>query len=155
MFHLKQPSLNITIAYWESLSLYVKIPIAPSERFSAVPEAEKSKPIETDSPIMWQCQPSAPHRQTEKDEIKCRPRAELDIQSEDSMRRLAAQSELCHSQEYSCEVDDDLLTLKVDVKGDLNNQHHEENILLLCNVYYTILSLLFLSNFLGVGICNI
>ncbi|XP_072556525.1 obscurin-like protein 1 isoform X4 [Paramormyrops kingsleyae] len=90
---------------------------APSERFSAVPEVEKSKPIETDSPILWQCQPSAPHRQTEKDETKCRPQAELDIQSEDRMRRLAAQSELCHSQEYSCEVDDDLLTLKVDVKA--------------------------------------
>ncbi|XP_048835445.1 obscurin-like isoform X3 [Brienomyrus brachyistius] len=90
---------------------------ASSERFPAVPEVEKSKPIETDSPIMWQCQPSAPRRQTQKDETKCSPRPELDIQSEDSMRRLAAQSELCHSQEYSCEVDDDLLTLKVDVKA--------------------------------------
>ncbi|KPP71884.1 hypothetical protein Z043_109162, partial [Scleropages formosus] len=99
----------------------IKTSIGSTQRISALPEEDKIKPKEESWSLMWQCEVSDTKSQTcwYEDKTKTIPQPEIDIQSEDNLRRFMVQSpEVSHLQEYSYEVDDDdALRLKVDVKA--------------------------------------
>ncbi|XP_048835456.1 obscurin-like protein 1 isoform X13 [Brienomyrus brachyistius] len=98
----------------------VKESIVPTLRFSAIPELEKNKSIEAGQPIDLQCELSDSSAQVcwYKDGIELQPKTEIDIQSDDNMRRLVIQSaDFIHSGVYSCKTEGDAVEFNVDVKA--------------------------------------
>lgn len=91
-------------------------------RFSALPEAERNKFIEDGCPIILQCELSDPTAQVYwyKDGTKLLSQSGMDIQSDGIKRTLLIQSaEISHGGTYECSTAGDIITFKVEIKGDL------------------------------------
>lgn len=96
--------------------------IAPPVRFSAIPEAERNKSIQTGYPIVLQCELSDPSAQVYwyKDGSKLLSQTGVDILSDGLGRKLIVHSaEFFHSGSYCCKTKGDTITFNVDIKGDL------------------------------------
>lgn len=91
-------------------------------RFSAIPDAERNKTIQTGCPIFLRCELSDPSAQVHwyKDGSKLHPQSGLDILSEGVERNLIIHSaEFFHSGLYCCKTKGDTITFSVDIKGDV------------------------------------
>lgn len=90
-------------------------------RFSAIPEAERSKRVHCGWPLLLQCEVSDPSAQVYwyKDGSKLHSQSGLDIISEGLLRTLAVHSaDMFHSGLYCCKTKGDSITFNVDVTGD-------------------------------------
>lgn len=99
-------------------------PLAPSARFSAIPDTEQNKAIQAGSPIVLQCELSEPHAQVywHKDGSKVLPQNGLGFECDGLMRRLIVQSaNFSHSGLYCCKTKGDAIMFRVDITGDLLN----------------------------------
>ncbi|XP_056280878.1 obscurin-like protein 1 isoform X8 [Pseudoliparis swirei] len=93
---------------------------APPVRFSAIPDAERNKTIETGSPIALRCELSDPSAQVHwyKDGSKLQPQTGVDILTDGLARKLIVHSaESFHSGLYCCKTKGDAITFSVDVKA--------------------------------------
>lgn len=93
-------------------------------RFSAIPDAERNKTIQTDCPIILQCELSDPSAQVHwyKDGSKLHPQNGVDTLTDGLVRKLIVQSaDFFHSGLYCCKTKGDTITFSVDIKGDLFN----------------------------------
>ncbi|XP_025999647.1 obscurin-like protein 1 isoform X15 [Astatotilapia calliptera] len=93
---------------------------APPVRFSALPDAERNKTIQTGCPIVLQCELSDPSAQVHwyKDGSKLHSQSGIDIISDGLMRNLIIHSaEVSHSGLYCCKTKDDTITFNVDIKA--------------------------------------
>ncbi|XP_062312297.1 obscurin-like protein 1 isoform X9 [Osmerus eperlanus] len=93
---------------------------APPVRFSAAPEAERTKSIPAGGPLVLQCELSDPTAQVHwyKDGTKLLPQRGVDLQSEGTVRTLIIQSATCsQSGAYSCKTADEIRDFYVDVKA--------------------------------------
>ena len=91
-------------------------------RFSAIPDAERNKTIESGYPIVLCCELSDPSAQVHwyKDGSKLHPQTGVDILTDGLARTLIAHSaEFFHSGLYCCKTKGDAITFSVDIKGDL------------------------------------
>lgn len=90
--------------------------------FSSVPEAQRTKCIESGRPFKLQCDVSDPDAQVwwYKDGNEVLPQDGIVTVNEEAMRTLSVQAaELCHSGTYSCKTNNDLITFHVEIQGDL------------------------------------
>lgn len=95
--------------------------IAPPVRFSALPEAERNKSIQSGRPIVLNCELSDPSAQVQwyKDGSKLLSQTGLDILTDGLARKVTIHSaELFHSGQYCCKTKGDSITFNVDIKGD-------------------------------------
>ncbi|XP_034429712.1 obscurin-like protein 1 isoform X18 [Hippoglossus hippoglossus] len=93
---------------------------APPVRFTAIPDAERTKSIQTGCPIVLQCELSDPSAQVYwyKDGSKLHPQNGVDTQSEGLGRTLIVHSaEFFHSGLYCCKTKGDAITFSVDIKA--------------------------------------
>ncbi|XP_039883565.1 obscurin-like protein 1 isoform X11 [Simochromis diagramma] len=93
---------------------------APPVRFSALPDAERNKTIQTGCPIVLQCELSDPSAQVHwyKDGSKLHSQSGIDIISDGLMRNLIIHSaEVSHSGLYCCKTKGDTITFNVDIKA--------------------------------------
>ncbi|XP_067113960.1 obscurin-like protein 1 isoform X10 [Osmerus mordax] len=93
---------------------------APPVRFSAAPEAERTKSIPAGGPLVLQCELSDPTAQVHwyKDGTKLLPQSGIDLRSDGLTRTLVVQSaELFHAGSYSCKTKGDAIQFNVDVKA--------------------------------------
>ncbi|XP_062312296.1 obscurin-like protein 1 isoform X8 [Osmerus eperlanus] len=93
---------------------------APPVRFSAAPEAERTKSIPAGGPLVLQCELSDPTAQVHwyKDGTKLLPQSGVDLRSDGLTRTLVVQSaELFHAGSYSCKTKGDAIQFNVDVKA--------------------------------------
>ncbi|XP_069010923.1 obscurin isoform X9 [Embiotoca jacksoni] len=92
----------------------------PPVRFSAVPDAERNKNIQTGSPIVLQCELSDPAAQVHwcRDGSKLHPQSGVDIVTDGLARKLIIHSaEVFHSGLYCCKTKGDNITFSVDIKA--------------------------------------
>ncbi|XP_056093729.1 obscurin-like protein 1 isoform X17 [Rhinichthys klamathensis goyatoka] len=88
--------------------------------FSSVPEAQRTKCIESGRPFKLQCEVSHPDAQVwwYKDGNEVLPQDDIVTVNEEAMRTLSVQTaELCHSGTYSCQTNNDLITFHVEIKA--------------------------------------
>ncbi|XP_042078430.1 obscurin-like protein 1 isoform X11 [Haplochromis burtoni] len=93
---------------------------APPVRFSALPDAERNKTIQTGCPIVLQCELSDPSAQVHwyKEGSKLHSQSGIDIISDGLMRNLIIHSaEVSHSGLYCCKTKGDTITFNVDIKA--------------------------------------
>ncbi|KAM8855619.1 obscurin isoform 11-T11 [Spinachia spinachia] len=93
---------------------------APPVRFSALPDAERNKTIETGYPIVLCCELSDPAAQVHwyKDGSKLHPQTGVEILTDDLARKLIVYSaEFFHSGLYCCKTRGDTVTFSVDIKA--------------------------------------
>nr|XP_046260552.1 obscurin-like protein 1 isoform X6 [Scatophagus argus] len=93
---------------------------APPVRFSAIPDAERSKTIQAGYPIVLRCELSDPSAQVHwyKDGSKLLPQTGVDILSDGLERKLIVHSaEFFHSGLYCCKTKGDTITFSVDIKA--------------------------------------
>ncbi|XP_034740735.1 obscurin-like isoform X5 [Etheostoma cragini] len=93
---------------------------APPVRFSAIPDAERNKTIETGSPIVLCCELSDPSAQVHwyKDGSKLNPQADVEILTDGLVRKLIVHSaEFFHAGLYCCKTKGDTITFIVDIKA--------------------------------------
>ncbi|XP_030284381.1 obscurin-like protein 1 isoform X3 [Sparus aurata] len=93
---------------------------APPVRFSAIPDAERNKTIQTGYPIVLRCELSDPSAQVHwyKDGSKLHPQTGIDIQTDGLERKLIVHSaEFFHSGLYCCKTKGDTITFSVDIKA--------------------------------------
>ncbi|XP_032368891.1 obscurin-like protein 1 isoform X7 [Etheostoma spectabile] len=93
---------------------------APPVRFSAIPDAEKNKTIETGNPIVLCCELSDPSAQVHwyKDGSKLNPQADVEILTDGLVRKLIVHSaEFYHAGSYCCKTKGDTITFSVDIKA--------------------------------------
>ncbi|GLD61489.1 obscurin-like protein 1 isoform X8, partial [Lates japonicus] len=93
---------------------------APPVRFSAIPDAERNKTIQTGCPIVLQCELSDPSAQVHwyKDGSKLHPQSGVDILTDGLARKLIVHSaEFFHSGLYCCKTKGDTITFSVDIKA--------------------------------------
>ncbi|XP_027136610.1 obscurin-like protein 1 isoform X3 [Larimichthys crocea] len=93
---------------------------APPVRFSAIPDSERNKTIQTGYPIVLRCELSDPSAQVHwyKDGSKLHPQTEVDILTDGLERKLIVHSaELFHSGLYCCKTKGDTITFSVDIKA--------------------------------------
>ncbi|KAM6935050.1 obscurin-like protein 1 isoform 7-T7 [Xenentodon cancila] len=93
---------------------------APPVRFSAIPDAERNKSIQTGCPIVLQCELSDPSAQVHwyKDGSKLHPQTGVDIISDGLGRKLIVHSaEVAHSGLYCCKTKGDSITFNVDIRA--------------------------------------
>lgn len=91
-------------------------------KFSAIPEAMKTKSIEAGCPIVLQCMVSDPEANVcwYKDDMQLVSNSVLEIHSKGNTRTLIIQSsEVSHSGVYRCTTQDDTMEFQVDIKGDI------------------------------------
>lgn len=96
--------------------------VAPPVTFSSVPEAQRTKCIESGRPFKLQCEVSDPNAQVwwYKDGNEVLPQDGIVTVNEEAMRTLSVQTaELRHSGTYSCKTNNDTITFHVEIKGDL------------------------------------
>nr|XP_015214696.1 PREDICTED: obscurin-like protein 1 isoform X6 [Lepisosteus oculatus] len=101
-------------------AIYFKMDIKAPPMITALPESERNRSTEAGCPIVLHCEVSDPTAQVcwYKDGTKLLPQSGIDIQSEDTTRRIIIQSaELAHSGLYSCDAVDDVIQYMVDVKA--------------------------------------
>ncbi|XP_035532989.1 obscurin isoform X19 [Morone saxatilis] len=92
----------------------------PPVRFSAIPDAERNKTIQTGDPIVLGCELSDPSAQVYwyKDGSKLHPQTGVDILSDGLARKLIVHSaEFFHSGLYCCKTKGDTITFSVDIKA--------------------------------------
>ncbi|XP_056093718.1 obscurin-like protein 1 isoform X6 [Rhinichthys klamathensis goyatoka] len=97
----------------------VDLPALPVT-FSSVPEAQRTKCIESGRPFKLQCEVSHPDAQVwwYKDGNEVLPQDDIVTVNEEAMRTLSVQTaELCHSGTYSCQTNNDLITFHVEIKA--------------------------------------
>uniref|UniRef100_A0A3P9CGZ9 Obscurin-like protein 1 n=1 Tax=Maylandia zebra TaxID=106582 RepID=A0A3P9CGZ9_9CICH len=95
------------------------VEVEPPVRFSALPDAERNKTIQTGCPIVLQCELSDPSAQVHwyKDGSKLHSQSGIDIISDGLMRNLIIHSaEVSHSGLYCCKTKGDTITFNVDIK---------------------------------------
>lgn len=95
--------------------------IAPPVRFSALPEAERNKSIQSGQPIILNCELSDPSALVHwyKDGSKLLSQTGVDILTDGLARKLTIHSaEFFHSGQYCCKTKGDSITFNVDIKGD-------------------------------------
>ncbi|XP_035860406.1 obscurin-like protein 1 isoform X6 [Sander lucioperca] len=93
---------------------------APPVRFSAIPDAERNKTIETGYPIVLCCELSDPSAQVHwyKDGSKLNPQTEVEILADGLARKLIVHSaEFFHAGLYCCKTKGDTITFTVDIKA--------------------------------------
>lgn len=93
-------------------------------RFSAIPDAERNKSIQTGYPIVLHCELSDPSAQVHwyKDGSKLLPQIGVDIVADGLVRKLIVHSaEFFHSGLYCCKTKGDTITFNVDIKGEKFN----------------------------------
>ncbi|XP_039673497.1 obscurin-like protein 1 isoform X3 [Perca fluviatilis] len=93
---------------------------APPVRFSAIPDAERNKTIETGYPIVLCCELSDPSAQVHwyKDGSKLNPQTEVEILTDGLARKLIVHSaEFFHAGLYCCKTKGDTITFSVDIKA--------------------------------------
>ncbi|XP_023140938.2 obscurin-like protein 1 isoform X14 [Amphiprion ocellaris] len=93
---------------------------APPVRFSAIPDAERIKSIQTGCSIVLQCELSDPSAQVHwyKDGSKLHPQSGVDIITDGMARKLIVHSaEVFHSGLYCCKTKGDTITFSVDIKA--------------------------------------
>lgn len=96
--------------------------VAPPVTFSSVPEAQRTKCIESGRPFKLQCEVSDPDAQVcwYKDGNEVLPQDGFVTVNEKAMRTLSVQTaKLRHSGTYSCQTNNDTITFHVEIKGDL------------------------------------
>ncbi|XP_061579893.1 obscurin-like protein 1 isoform X3 [Cololabis saira] len=92
---------------------------APPVRFTAIPDAERNKSIQTGCPIVLQCELSDPSAQVHwyKDGSKLHPQTGVDVISDGLGRKLIVHSaEVAHSGLYCCKTKGDSITFNVDIR---------------------------------------
>lgn len=91
-------------------------------KFSELQETDRNKTVQEGTPIVLRCDlshDSSAHVEWYKDGMKLLPQNNMEMQSDGVTRTLLIQSaESIHSGTYECSTSDDILTFKVDVKGD-------------------------------------
>lgn len=95
--------------------------IAPPVRFSALPEAERNKSIQSGHPIILNCELSDPSALVHwyKDGSKLLSQTGVDILTDGLARKMTIHSaEFFHSGQYCCKTKGDSITFNVDIKGD-------------------------------------
>ncbi|XP_056093724.1 obscurin-like protein 1 isoform X12 [Rhinichthys klamathensis goyatoka] len=105
--------------YDDSVQCTVDIKALPVT-FSSVPEAQRTKCIESGRPFKLQCEVSHPDAQVwwYKDGNEVLPQDDIVTVNEEAMRTLSVQTaELCHSGTYSCQTNNDLITFHVEIKA--------------------------------------
>lgn len=98
-----------------------KLSVAPSVKFSSVPEVQRSKCTETGRPFKLQCEVSDPGAQVwwYKDGNEVLPQDGMITLSDGAARTLSVEAaELCHGGTYSCQTNNDSITFHVEIKGD-------------------------------------
>ncbi|XP_014915327.1 obscurin isoform X10 [Poecilia latipinna] len=93
---------------------------APPVRFSAIPDAERSKSIQAGGPFVLQCELSDPSAQVYwyKDGSKLHPQTGVDVKAEGLSRKLVVHSaEVAHSGLYCCKTKGDAVTFSVEITG--------------------------------------
>ncbi|XP_074514165.1 obscurin isoform X1 [Sebastes fasciatus] len=93
---------------------------APPVRFSAIPDAERNKTIESGYSIVLCCELSDPSAQVHwyKDGSKLHPQTGVDILTDGLARTLIVHSaEFFHSGLYCCKTKGDAITFSVDIKA--------------------------------------
>ncbi|XP_067265417.1 obscurin isoform X8 [Chanodichthys erythropterus] len=93
---------------------------APPVTFSSVPEAQRTKCIESGRPFKLQCEVSDPDAQVcwYKDGNEVLPQDGIVTVNEEVMRTLSVQTaELRHSGTYSCQTNNDTITFHVEIKA--------------------------------------
>ncbi|XDV30095.1 hypothetical protein PO909_033087 [Leuciscus waleckii] len=96
--------------------------------FSSVPDAQRTKCIESGRPFKLQCKVSDPDAQVwwYKDGIEVLPQDGIVTVNEEAMRTLSVQTaELCHSGTYSCKTNNDLITFHVEIQEVEKNKSTE------------------------------
>ncbi|XP_054908728.1 obscurin isoform X1 [Poeciliopsis prolifica] len=91
---------------------------APPVRFSAIPDAERSKSIQAGGPFVLQCELSDPSAQVYwyKDGSKLHPQTGVDLKAEGLWRKLVVHSaDVTHSGLYCCKMKGDAVTFSVDI----------------------------------------
>ncbi|XP_027878727.1 obscurin-like protein 1 isoform X8 [Xiphophorus couchianus] len=91
---------------------------APPVRFSAIPDAERSKSIQAGGPFVLQCELSDPSAQVYwyKDGSKLHPQTGVDVKAEGLWRKLVVHSaEVAHSGLYCCKTKGDAVTFSVEI----------------------------------------
>ncbi|XP_014827498.1 PREDICTED: obscurin-like isoform X9 [Poecilia mexicana] len=91
---------------------------APPVRFSAIPDAERSKSIQAGGPFVLQCELSDPSAQVYwyKDGSKLHPQTGVDVKAEGLLRKLVVHSaEVAHSGLYCCKTKGDAVTFSVEI----------------------------------------
>ncbi|XP_028446806.1 obscurin-like protein 1 isoform X13 [Perca flavescens] len=92
----------------------------PPVRFSAIPDAERNKTIETGYPIVLCCELSDPSAQVHwyKDGSKLNPQTGVEILTDGLARKLIVHSaEFFHAGLYCCKTKGDTITFSVDIKA--------------------------------------
>ncbi|XDV30097.1 hypothetical protein PO909_033087 [Leuciscus waleckii] len=105
--------------YGDSVQCTVDIKALPVT-FSSVPDAQRTKCIESGRPFKLQCKVSDPDAQVwwYKDGIEVLPQDGIVTVNEEAMRTLSVQTaELCHSGTYSCKTNNDLITFHVEIQA--------------------------------------
>uniref|UniRef100_A0A3P8S5Q9 Obscurin-like protein 1 n=1 Tax=Amphiprion percula TaxID=161767 RepID=A0A3P8S5Q9_AMPPE len=95
------------------------VEVEPPVRFSAIPDAERIKSIQTGCSIVLQCELSDPSAQVHwyKDGSKLHPQSGVDIITDGMARKLIVHSaEVFHSGLYCCKTKGDTITFSVDIK---------------------------------------
>lgn len=90
-------------------------------RFSAIPDAERNKTIQTGCPIVLRCELSDASAQVHwyRDGSKLLPQTGVDIVTEGLARKLIIHSAaFFHSGLYCCKTKGDTIMFNVDIKGD-------------------------------------
>ncbi|XP_048050390.1 obscurin-like protein 1 isoform X12 [Megalobrama amblycephala] len=93
---------------------------APPVTFSSVPEAQRTKCIESGRPFKLQCEVSDPDAEVcwYKDGNEVLPQDGIVTVNEQAMRTLSVQTaELRHSGTYSCQTNNDTITFHVEIKA--------------------------------------
>uniref|UniRef100_A0A8C4E6N2 Obscurin like cytoskeletal adaptor 1b n=1 Tax=Dicentrarchus labrax TaxID=13489 RepID=A0A8C4E6N2_DICLA len=101
----------------DSAALYIQ---GFSPLFSAIPDAERNKTIQTGNPIVLRCELSDPSAQVYwyKDGSKLHPQTGVDILTDGLARKLIVHSaEFFHSGLYCCKTKGDTITFSVDIKA--------------------------------------
>uniref|UniRef100_A0A3Q1GHU5 Obscurin like cytoskeletal adaptor 1b n=1 Tax=Acanthochromis polyacanthus TaxID=80966 RepID=A0A3Q1GHU5_9TELE len=103
----------------DSAALYIQ-GMSPPVRFSAIPDAERNKTVQTGCSIVLQCELSDPSAQVHwyKDGSKLHPQSGVDIITDGMARQLIVHSaEVFHSGLYCCKTKGDTITFSVDIKA--------------------------------------
>nr|XP_055070971.1 obscurin-like protein 1 isoform X13 [Misgurnus anguillicaudatus] len=97
-----------------------ELSVAPSVKFSTVPDSQRTKCIESGGPFKLQCEVSDPNAQVcwYKDGNEVLPQDGLIILSDGAIRTLSVETaELYHSGTYSCQTNNDGITFHVEIKA--------------------------------------
>ncbi|XP_065108233.1 obscurin isoform X9 [Paramisgurnus dabryanus] len=113
----KTDAKDQSIVYQEKIK---ELSVAPSVKFSTVPDSQRTKCIESGGPFKLQCEVSDPDAQVwwYKDGNEVLPQDGLIILSNGAIRTLSVETaELYHSGTYSCQTNNDGITFHVEIKA--------------------------------------